>query len=912
MALIPRRAAALLVAIAAAVWSTQAPAQPAEEEQAAAAARSQALYDQANELLDRGRYGEAVTAAEAHLAGGDPGDTGPTPRLLAIAYNRHGDFLRAESVLLRTIAFHERSDGLPSEEAVFMRHLLGRVYLSLGDDAAAEQLLSRAHAVESYPFAALVTLEAMIELSLERGEHQRARELLAQLRSIRELSFSGQVLLDEVPERTLGEIALRKGDTAAAEPLLRKALESVNAWLDPEHPHRARILDDLGVLLTRKRAHAEAEARLSQALAIRERHLAAHHPDTARTLGHLADLRVEQGDVEGAVRTRERAAAVWDQGARAYLAGGSERRKLAFMGLVNEDTDAVVSLHARAAPRSRAAARLALATILRRKGLVLDAVAGALSTLRRRLDPGSRALFDGLAAVDAELSGMLSRGPVDVPPEEYRAEIDALEGRRRAIEAGLAARTRDLAAGPGADAPVTVDRVQAAIPEGAALVELVQYRPHHPFGPPVKATWGKPRYAAYVLRRQGEVASVDLGDAGVIDRIARGLVADLSTTRRDPRPAARQLDSLVMQPIRALIDRGAGGAARWILLSPDGALHLVPFGALVDEDGRYLIQRTSFTYLTSGRDLLRLAERSPEARRGALILANPEFGALGDDPPTAGAGAARRSVDMAALRFQPLPGTEAEGREVSRALPGATLLTRGAATEEALKAAPGPRVLHIASHGFFLPDLPGDAGAGGQVESPLLRAGIALAGANRRQSATEAEDGVLTALEISGLDLRGTRLVVLSACETGVGEATRGEGVYGLRRALVMAGAEAQVMSLWSVDDEATEALMAAYYRGLAAGGGRSEALRQAQLAMLASGERVHPYTWASFIVSGNGAALDGRQVAPGLAPPRGPRGCACTAAGRGAGDAPVIAAIAVWLCVTARRRGSRRRWIEN
>jgi len=158
----------------------------------------------------------------------------------------------------------------------------------------------------------------------------------------------------------------------------------------------------------------------------------------------------------------------------------------------------------------------------------------------------------------------------------------------------------------------------------------------------------------------------------------------------------------------------------------------------------------------------------------------------------------------------------------------------------------GPGHLHIATHGFFLPDqaeepkpqlnpgfdhpLPLFAP---RNENPLLRSGLALAGANRFQSGRE--DGLLTALEASGLALWGNQLVVLSACATGVDQVQNGEGIYGLRRALVNAGAETQVMSLWKVDDAATRDLMVDHYRRVKAGEGRSEALRQAQLAMLHS-----------------------------------------------------------------------------
>lgn len=145
-----------------------------------------------------------------------------------------------------------------------------------------------------------------------------------------------------------------------------------------------------------------------------------------------------------------------------------------------------------------------------------------------------------------------------------------------------------------------------------------------------------------------------------------------------------------------------------------------------------------------------------------------------------------------------------------------------------------------------------------RVANPLLRSGLALAGANKRGSG--GDNGILTALEAAGLPLWGTKLVVLSACDTGVGEVKNGEGVYGLRRALVLAGAETQMMSLWPVADDGTKELMVAYYTALQAGQGRGTALRQAQLQLLSRPERQHPFYWASFIQSGEWANLAGQR----------------------------------------------------
>jgi CHAT domain-containing protein len=178
------------------------------------------------------------------------------------------------------------------------------------------------------------------------------------------------------------------------------------------------------------------------------------------------------------------------------------------------------------------------------------------------------------------------------------------------------------------------------------------------------------------------------------------------------------------------------------------------------------------------------------------------------------------------------------------------------------------RILHVATHGFFLSDQQVAAAALRPVsfsaetppqpllgENPLLRSGLALAGANARRSG-DSDDGILTAAEAAQLDLRGTQLVVLSACETGLGEVQQGEGVYGLRRALVLAGAQAQLVSLWKVADAQTQALMVDYYQRLLNGEGRSAALRATQQAMIANPATRHPCYWAAFVPIGNWTPL--------------------------------------------------------
>ena len=234
-------------------------------------------------------------------------------------------------------------------------------------------------------------------------------------------------------------------------------------------------------------------------------------------------------------------------------------------------------------------------------------------------------------------------------------------------------------------------------------------------------------------------------------------------------------------------------------------------------------------------------------------------------------------IDPDAVFFQSLPGAEREALAIKAVLTEASVLLREQATETAIKRSKAPRVLHIATHGFFLgyqetpstemysspSDIPQRSqmrlsNRAAKIENPLLRSGLALAGANEHRSGDD--DGLLTAMEAASLDLWGTRLVILSACNTGVGEVRNGEGVYGLRRGLILAGSETQVMSLWPVLDRETRSLMVGYYRRLLKGEGRGEALRQIQLKVLKDAKTQHPYHWANFIQVGEWANLDGQR----------------------------------------------------
>jgi CHAT domain-containing protein len=276
-------------------------------------------------------------------------------------------------------------------------------------------------------------------------------------------------------------------------------------------------------------------------------------------------------------------------------------------------------------------------------------------------------------------------------------------------------------------------------------------------------------------------------------------------------------------------------------------------------DDSYAIEKHTIHCVVSGRDLL--AERFQGKTEAPLVLADPDY----DHSPEVGrianpshgpAGGPRGSEGLVRLgRAQRLPGTAREARAIAPRLRAYTGMEPRVhlgkeAREEVFKAARSPRVLVLATHGFFV------EGAGEKAEeNPLLRCGLLLAGANQRGQAAGAEDGVLTGLEIVGADLRGTELVVLSACETGLGEVRDGEGVAGLRQAFQLAGARSVAATLWQIPDAETAALMAAFFGNLAQGQGKAAALAGAQRTLIKAQREqhaaAHPFFWAAFTLTG-------------------------------------------------------------
>jgi CHAT domain-containing protein len=782
-------------------------------------------YDRAEPLLR-----EAFEIQTQTLGAENP-RTIATMERLGDTYRGAGEYAKAEPLLAGCLDLSVKTLGKDHPTVADHLILLSTLHANRGDLRSAEEELTRAKAIadRALPPGNRTSLHILNNLGMiynSRHEYTRAEPLLRYVVEASQKSFGSGSMALVLPLWNLALLVQeRYKDYPRALELYGRALAILEENAGSDHPDGAAILNNTANIYKSTGDFAKALELHTRVHAMWEKSLGPYHGNTVLSLGNVARTYASMGDVENTVKFQTMTDEALEKNLAFNLAIGSERQKLAYFDSVSERTDRTISYQVKLAPESQAMARVAALAALRRKGRVLDAMSLGLSSLRQRMDPRGQALLDAWDTATSQYARLVLSGPGVLSRVEYQRRIADLAAKRDRAEADVSQRSAELVSHLQ---PVTLPAVQAAIPPDAALVEYATWRPFDPRLNNNEA-YGERRVIAYVLRSQGDVRWKDLGPAAAIDSAVEKFRQALSGPERGDVPsAARALDRAVMEPVRTL----AGDATR-LLISPEGSLNLAPMQALIDEHGRYLVERYAISYLSSGRDLLRL-EVARASHSAPLIVADPQFG----DPENA-----------AESYFVPLAGAAQEAAAIHTLFPESRVLAGRDATQSALKRADAPRILHIATHGFFLPQ--------SRASNPLLRSGLALAGANRRGGDA---GGVLTALEASGLNLWGTKLVTLSACDTGFGEVKGAEGVFGLRRAFVLAGAESLVMSLWPVGDYVTRETMTSFYSGLKRGLGRGEALRQAQLSMLKRQGREHPFYWAGFIQSGEWASLGGKR----------------------------------------------------
>jgi CHAT domain-containing protein len=687
--------------------------------------------------------------------------------------------------------------------------------------------------------AALLNNQADVEADLEH--FAQARSLLEESLALKTAALGPAHLEVGIGHSNLGDLLRDLGDQTAA----RVQLERSVAVLTPiavEHPLAlAAALNNLSRLQQQNGDWIEAHQSLERAQQLRLKALKAPHPDLVLGLNNLGMLALSQGDLK---RARAHLKHALNQAKQ--LDGDSGLHALQIANLARVDSDAgqlpqaiqrlkqaqaifdsqlgsdhpssLKNLAELLLVQQRHGDRVALLPPLRR---LLQARFTLLTDQAWRLNPRERLLLlrrrdpswylaDALAHTNAEAAKLalaLRLSSQGLLQELQREQRLVLEPTRSAEWADAASANRWIEPA----------QVAAALPPEGALIELKRYL--NPAQIPQDSATPLPwQYRAYVLRPDATLMVVQLGSAARLEPLIRKAYAATAERLSDATELWQDVSAALLSPLRAAIP----DAQEWFLV-PDAGLHQVPFQALMPE--------RQIRLLTTGRDLLRLRQNPGEGGTTPVVAGNP---AISNN----------------------LPATAPELSGVAQLL-GVTPMAGRAFSTSNLEAINNPRIVHIASHGYWDEANTKQARPGTALPAtdPMLRSGIVVSAAELGSQA----EARFSAADFLTLKLNKTELVTLSACSTGLGDLHDSEGIYGLQRGVQVAGARSVLTSLWPVDDEATADWMLRYYQYLTKGRSRSDALVAVQndFRQHNNASWRHPYFWAGWQLVGDWRPID-------------------------------------------------------
>ncbi|MCI0459113.1 MAG: CHAT domain-containing protein [Gemmataceae bacterium] len=810
--------------------------------------------------------------------------------------NALGDPAAALALFARVLAIHERVAGPQSAEVASTLERMALAHWGQ-DRQASWPYYERALAIRrklkgADPGEVADLLVRTATLLGERGDRKEARLRLDEAGRLLEKGPPSFERADTL--RALGDLAVRHGEKEKARGHYEAGLLVLGAIPGPQH-YRASQLLYFGHSYLGLEDYDTARRYFEQARRLYRRLFGDESPGVQRALSLTGSAYLAQSRYEEARPAFEKALAIELKVARNVLPALSEPEALEYLAgyLTQRDTFLFLLSRLKDVPPADS-----YRVVWQTRALATRTLAARRELTAR--NPETRKAAEALQATRAQLADLTLRAGPALEAEERQRRLTELVERREAQERELARLSASFRRLQELDEP-DFARLAAPLPEGVAVVELART----PLWPNDKGAYG-----AFVLRHaKGQpghsLAFVSLGAVEPIDDAVESWRETL--LREEPgglMPARQSADP----------DDGRAGTLRalvWdriephlkgcttVIVVPEGLLGRVPWAALPGKrPGTFLVEDYAIATATSGQQIYGLLKQAAPSGNRLLLMAEVDY-----DRAPAGAGEAGRAVPVKGERrtWPALPGSAAEARLVAkawRAGPGqkskdepahlkGTAATAGALGRELT----GARYVHLATHGFFADRsfrsaLRHDVGREALLprglelaarrttvtgRNPMLLSGLVLAGANRpakdEWGGAARASGILTAEEVTGLDLGGTELVVLSACETGVGEVAGGEGVLGLQRAFGLAGARSVVATLWKVEDRAAQALMGEFYRNLWERKlGKLEALRRAQVTMLrrydpASGrllaadrreEVLQPLHWAAFALGGD------------------------------------------------------------
>ncbi len=788
---------------------------------------------------------------------------------LALLYESMGQYEQALPLFQQALEIRGKSLGTDHPDYATSLNNLALLYESMGQYEQALPLSQQALEIRGkslgtdHPnYASSLNNLALLYGSM--GQYEQALPLFQQALKIR-----GKSLGTDHPDyaTSLNNLAVlykSMGQYEQALPLHQQALEIRGKSLGTEHPNYASSLNNLANLYKLMGQYEQALPLHQQALKIIGKILGTEHPGYATSLNNLALLYTATNCHKPALKLMQEAADIDLKTISKIFSISTDKQRIIYLIQNYYKVERFLSLVFQHFPNTPEAVQSAYNLILRRKAIATEtAILQKIALLSQQYAHLAPKLQQW-----QQIRQQLAKRCFDIPtPEQlpyYQQEIKSLEQQAENLERELNIPELNLEKElQNAD----FRTIALELPEGTTLIEFFRFNNYNFQAIPANgdAASFPPRYLAFILPAQApeQLTMIDLGEAEPIDK----LVKEFRESVENPRGLSvavfkKQEDILSKIELSQLIfDKIKPYLTQELIICPDGELNCLPFEILPTDKGSYLMDEYRCNFLNVGRDILRFKAKIPAKVTYPLVIANPDYNLASPENTPSTAENEEKFPFKPSLRnlatsrqgqiFNSLPGTEIEGEKIAKILRVKPVTAAKALKPLVSKAQKAPYILHIATHGYFLGDITPELDTinqnfmlsslsaserfqVGTRQNPLLRSGLAFAGVNTMLNGgklpEEAEDGLLTSLDVQSINLAGTELVVTSACETALGDLYTGETLIGLRRSFIQAGAKTVIISLWKVEDVATTILMQYfYYYLLKAKLSKAEALRKAK-----------------------------------------------------------------------------------
>lgn len=752
---------------------------------------------------------------------------------LAVLQKETGRYNEAEKNIEQAIEILETGFGTESMPTAIAYNNQAMLFQAMGRYDDARQSMEKAVGIsasvqseKSGNHQKFLTNYALLEQ--ERGNYQEAEKRFKELIALKKKRWGRSHEDYAHMQKNLAALYMEMNKLEEVEPLLLDALDIYARKFGKDHRLYGSTLHDLGNFYRYIEDYDKAESKLNEARNILLSALGGEHPDFVQLQEDLAILAWKKDDADKAVDIYKEALQKSLTFIKEYFPAMSEAEKTKYWDKLRPRFERFYAFAVDNRDDNASLLKDFYNYHIATKGLLLNTT----NKIKQQILTSDNQELKNLYKTWLDQKEKLARYYAYSKDElsEQGVNRDSLEQAANATEKQLSGKS-DLFATDRAFNEIKFNDVRAKLNTDEALVEIVRFRK---FGTQLT---DEAQYAALIVKPGIDAPISILLDEGnhLETRYFKYYNNIIHQQMQDEYSYGKYWGPIEVE----VADKTK------LYVSTDGIYNQININTLQDPSGTYVIEKFDIVLIGNSKDLLQ-AQLQNKITKKAFLLGNPDF----------------EGSAVAAL-----PGTYTEVLNISKSLKSKAfsteVKTKGQATEQSIKAVDSPGLLHIATHGYFLEDQQLGKGKvfGVSVESardnPLLRAGLLLKGASHvinEEEITGLEDsnnGILTAYEASNLNLDKTKLVVLSACETGAGDLKAGEGVYGLQRAFFIAGADNLLMSLWKVDDNATQQLMSGFYKNWLNGMNMKQAFKQAQLKL--KEKYPSPYYWGAFVLVGNG-----------------------------------------------------------